>query len=134
MKKIFVFVAVATLVVSAAAVVGVKSYHYYSMPELMKANLEALTQEDMPTGGDGWTRAECQAQGGNWNMASTCEEMQIIESTCKINGEISRNGITIKGAFEKGKKYTIAYARYTCTPSATTPPSQKGSEGSAYCL
>ena len=119
MKKIFVFVAVATLVVSVAAVVGVKAYDYYSLSPLMKANLEALTQEDMPTGGDGWTRAECQAQGGNWNMASTCEEMQIIESTCKINGEISRNGITIKGAFEKGKKYTIAYARYTCTPSAT---------------
>ena len=119
MKKIFVFVAVATLVVSVAAVVGVKVYNYYSMPELMRANLEALTQEDMPTGGDGWTRAECQAQGGNWNMASTCEEMQIIESTCKINGEISILGITIKGAFDKGKKYSIAYARYTCTPSAT---------------
>ena len=33
---------------SAAAVVGVKAYNYYSMPELMRANLEALTQEDMP--------------------------------------------------------------------------------------
>lgn len=36
--------AMATLVVSAAAVVGVKSYNYYSMPELMRANLEALSQ------------------------------------------------------------------------------------------
>ena len=56
---------------------------------------------------DGWTRVECQAQGGNWNMASTCEEMQIIESTCKINGEISILGITIKGAFEKGKNIQL---------------------------
>lgn len=44
MKKYF-FMAVATLVVSAAAIVGIKSYHYYSMPELMKANLEALTNQ-----------------------------------------------------------------------------------------
>ena len=41
MKKYFLM-AVATLVVSAAAVVGVKSYNYYSMPELMRANLGAL--------------------------------------------------------------------------------------------
>ena len=32
------FMACATLVVSAAAVVGVKAYNYYSMPELMRAN------------------------------------------------------------------------------------------------
>lgn len=115
MKKIVVFAAVATLVVSAAAEVGVKVCNYYSMPELMKANLEALTQEDMPTGGDGWTRAECQAQGGNWNMASTCEEMQIIESTCKINGEISILGITIKGAFEKGKIFNCICTIYLHT-------------------
>ena len=42
MKKYF-FMAIATLVVSAAAIVGVKAYNYYSMPELMKANLEALS-------------------------------------------------------------------------------------------
>lgn len=45
MKKYF-FMAVATLVVSAVAVVGVKAYHYYSMPELMKANLEALSNDE----------------------------------------------------------------------------------------
>ena len=45
--------AMATLVVSAAAVVGVKAYNYYSMPELMRANLEALSQDGenpTPTG------------------------------------------------------------------------------------
>ena len=35
--------AIATLVVSAAAVVGVKAYNYYSLSPLMKANLEALS-------------------------------------------------------------------------------------------
>ena len=44
MKKYF-FMAMATLVVSAAAVVGVKAYNYYSMPELMRANLEALCND-----------------------------------------------------------------------------------------
>ena len=37
--------AVATLVVSAAAVVGVKAYNYYSLSPLMKANLEALCKD-----------------------------------------------------------------------------------------
>ena len=38
--------ACAALVVSAAAVVGVKAYNYYSMPELMRANLEALSKSE----------------------------------------------------------------------------------------
>ena len=45
MKQYF-FMAVATLVVSATAIVGVKAYNYYSMPELMRANLEALTERE----------------------------------------------------------------------------------------
>ena len=51
MKKYF-FMAVATLVVSATAIVGVKAYNYYSMPELMRVNLEALTSEEI-NGGSG---------------------------------------------------------------------------------
>ena len=35
--KINFFMAMATLVVSAAAVVGVKAYNYYSMPALMRS-------------------------------------------------------------------------------------------------
>ena len=42
----------ATLVVSVAAVAGVKSYNYYSMPELMRANLEALTNRETPNGSE----------------------------------------------------------------------------------
>ena len=34
---------------SAAAIVGVKAYNYYSMPELMRANLEALSQGENQT-------------------------------------------------------------------------------------
>ena len=45
--KINLFMAMATLVVSAAAVVGVKAYNYYSMTELMKANLEALSTDEI---------------------------------------------------------------------------------------
>ena len=37
------------LVVSAAAVVGVKAYNYYSMSPLMRANLEALSQGENQT-------------------------------------------------------------------------------------
>ena len=45
MKKT-VFMVCATLVVSATAIVGVKVYNYYSMPELMRANLEALSNDE----------------------------------------------------------------------------------------
>ena len=45
MKKYF-FMAFATLAVSTAAVVGGKAYNYYSMTELMRANLEALTERE----------------------------------------------------------------------------------------
>ena len=34
------------LVVSAATVVGVKAYNYYSMSQLMRANLEALSKSE----------------------------------------------------------------------------------------
>ena len=40
------FMACATLIVSAAAIVGVKAYNYYSMSPLMRANLEALSQNE----------------------------------------------------------------------------------------
>ena len=43
-----IFFACVALVVSAAAVVGVKAYNYYSMPALMRANLEALADEEQP--------------------------------------------------------------------------------------
>lgn len=45
MKRKF-FMACATLVVSAATVVGVKAYNYYSMSQLMRANLEALSKSE----------------------------------------------------------------------------------------
>ena len=45
--KINFFMAMATLVVSVAAVVGVKAYNYHSMPELMKTNLEALSTDEI---------------------------------------------------------------------------------------
>ena len=45
MKK-KIFMACAALVVSAAAVVGVKAYQYFSIPSLLRANLEALSNPE----------------------------------------------------------------------------------------
>ena len=42
MKK-KIFMSCVALIVSAAAVVGVKAYNYYSIPRLMRINLEALS-------------------------------------------------------------------------------------------
>ncbi len=41
------FIACTALIVSATAVVGVKAYNYYSMPALMRANLDALSQGEI---------------------------------------------------------------------------------------
>ena len=40
--------ACAALVVSAAAIVGVKAYNYSQMSELALANIEALTRSESP--------------------------------------------------------------------------------------
>ena len=58
MKK-SIFCAIATLVVSVAAVVGVKAYNYYSMPELMRANLEALSLGDVNKPVGRWRTVAC---------------------------------------------------------------------------
>ena len=47
MKKKIIMACLA-LVASAAAVVGIKAYNYYSMSPLMRANLEALSQREYP--------------------------------------------------------------------------------------
>lgn len=43
-----IFLTSVTIVVLAIAVVGVNAYNYYSMPALMRANLEALADEEQP--------------------------------------------------------------------------------------
>ena len=46
-----IFMACTALVVSAAAVLGVEAYNYYSMPALTRANLEALALRDITNPG-----------------------------------------------------------------------------------
>ncbi len=58
MKK-SIFCAIATLVVSAAAVVGVKAYDYYSLSPLMKANLEVLGLGDVNKPVGRWRTVAC---------------------------------------------------------------------------
>ena len=105
MKKYF-FMAVAILVVSAAAIVGVKAYNHYSMPELMKANLEALTQNDVNT---------TQCPDFNYVPNRFLEvKIEIYNVQCVKKGELNVNvnlteggsGI-LKGNYEKGYIYPV---------------------------
>lgn len=100
MKKYF-FMAVAILVVSAAAIVGIKSYHYYSMPELMKANLEALSQDE------------------NNKLYFRQDKDCVYEFTGKSNSTISAmiGGVTytIKLNRDGYYKYVYKYGRTCCT-------------------
>ena len=51
-------------------------------------------------------------------MASLCVDSGFETVECEISGQISAFGITISGSYKRGKKYSIAWARYTCTPSS----------------
>lgn len=78
-------------------------------------NVEALSarvEEDYPE-----ERASCIASGGNWNMASVCEDAGLQEVICTVSGEASAFGVTIRGSYTKGKAYYIPWARYKCVES-----------------
>ena len=77
MKKYF-FMAMATLVVSIATVVGVKAYNYYSMPELMKANLETLEDPEY-----------------NFPICTKCHSGGEGTEACSINGGIEIVGVGV---------------------------------------
>lgn len=85
------------------------------IPNLISlANVEALA-----TGGEGLPNNfnDCLAAGGNGNMASVCEASAFESATCKVSGKISIFGVEISGSYEKGKKYSIPWARYKCVTS-----------------
>lgn len=115
MKKYF-FMAVATLVVSATAIVGVKAYNHYSMPELMKANLEALTQNDVNT---------TQCPDFNYVPNRFIEvKIEIYNVRCDKKGELNVNvnvnlteggsGI-LKGNYEKDYIYPVIIEIKNCS-------------------
>lgn len=104
--------------VAIATFVGAKSFKTNASEsnELLLANVEALSEppeEPYPQ-----ERAQCIAEGGNWNMASVCKDSGFETVTCKISGEVTLFGVTIKGSYEKNSKYNIPWARYECVQSA----------------
>ena len=114
MKKT-VFMVCATLVVSATAVVGAKAYnYYYSMPELMRANLEALTQNDVNT---------TQCPDFNYVPNRFLEvKIETYNVKCVKKGELNVNvnlteggsGI-LKGNYDKGYIYPVIIEIKNCT-------------------
>ena len=82
---------------------------------LLILNVEALSQTEEPYPEE---RKKCIEEGGNWNMSSVCVASGFEHVTCKLSGEIILFGVTIKGSYEKGKKYPIAWARYECKDSS----------------
>ena len=91
------------LVVSAAAVVGVKAYNYYSMPELMRANLEALTQDE----DYGFKKG--------YKLARVTKEIKI---TSNVSVGVELNGIKITIADIEAGFYR---AEISCCVSAVLP-------------
>ena len=56
--------------------------------------------------------------GGNWNMASVLMSSGFENVECKVDGEISFLGITLKGSYyQKGMSYSFPWASYRCESS-----------------
>ena len=111
-KKIF-----SIAVVAAALTAGYCAYdaqENIGKSDTLLANVEALADGDAPYPEE---RRACIDKGGNWNMASVCVDSGFESSKCSVSGEITVCGVTIKGSFEKGKKYHTAWSRYQCKDS-----------------
>ena len=80
MKK-KIFMGCAALVMSATTIVGIKAYHYYAMPPLLRANLEALTERET---GDVECNAEVCIVFGYKNrfLAAGCKKK--VDYTCTV--------------------------------------------------
>ena len=72
MKK-KIFMVCATLIVSAAAVVGVKAYNHSQMSELALANIEALTRSESPL------KYSCMKK---YQLAAIFDDLYIVYRVC----------------------------------------------------
>ena len=62
-----------------------------------------------------YNQQECQSQSGVWDAYSKCMNGGIFTGVeCKVSGEVSFAGITLKGAYEKGKKYSGSWSLFSC--------------------
>lgn len=85
------------------------------------ANIDALTDFEGETGNneDIALREGCIHSGGNWDMASILASCGFETVECKVDGEISFLGITLKGSYyKKGSSYSMPWASYRCESSA----------------
>lgn len=124
MKKKKIYVAVA-LIMGALAVFNVKTVlevnHDY---DLVMASIDALSETSGDETGDGETGAtikgedKCHENNGYWNMALVCASSGIEQVTITVTGEASVLGVTVKGSYTKGKKYSIMWERWECVASS----------------
>lgn len=114
-KKLFVLTFAALAIVSFIS----KNNSLQSKSVILASNIEALAgDDDDPDFMTMMRMYSCYQDDGNWNMASILQNTGFFEETkCKISGQLSVAGVTISGNFERGKKYTLPWASYTCTSS-----------------
>ena len=84
---------------------------------LLMSNIEALAWDEGDSEGNPGIYQDCLNKGGNWNMTSICTASGFESTTCKFNSEINIFGVSLKGNYEKGRQYSIPWARYTCESS-----------------
>lgn len=94
-----------------------KMYNDHNTSEI--ATCDMLTLENALAIGDVlpncYSKQECQSKSGVWDAYSKCINGGIITGEeCKVSGELTIAGFTVKGAYEKGKKYSGSWSLYSC--------------------
>lgn len=112
MKKKLIFAAGAMVIAAAVSAAFCLNFGQTRHDDLFEQNLDALARGENDAN---LREEECYEQGGNYNMASICVDSGFETVECEISGQISAVGVTISGSYKRGKKYSIAWARYTCT-------------------
>lgn len=103
-------VIIAYFVLSVFALVLTSVYFHDRGTALLIYNVEALSQSPESLEGE----SACRLEGGIWDHYSTCEDGGIITTSCTTSGEITAFGVTLKGSYQSGCTYYLAWARYSC--------------------
>lgn len=113
-KKLFVLTFAALAIVSFIS----KNNSLQSKSEILNSNVEAIASPDDPTWFEMMTMIMCFNEGGNYNMASVCQETGFYyNQKCKVTGQLTVSGVTLNGDYRVGQKYDVPWARYTCVAS-----------------
>lgn len=120
MRKILISVVTIFIGIIGYICYGLQTTKSELLNTIALVNIDALSNFEGEIGNDHniTSREGCILFGGNWNMASVLMSSGFENVECKVDGEISFLGITLKGSYyQKGMSYSFPWASYRCESS-----------------